>query len=235
MWQEAYKQIWHVVSALFADRIDAGQRLGATLREFIEQECAGEGVVVLALPRGGVPVGYHVAEALDAPLDVFVVRKLGAPTQPELAMGAIATGGVRVINQEVVRALHVTPLQIEETAEREGRELERREQAYRGDRAPADVTGKCVLLIDDGVATGYTMRAAVEALRQLQPKQIIVAVPVAAKDTCEELKQHADAIVCLFTPFDFVAVGQWYRRFDQTSDDEVRLLLEHAAERADWQ
>jgi predicted phosphoribosyltransferase len=218
---------------MFADRIDAGQRLGATLREFIEEECAGEDTIVLALPRGGVPVGYEVAKALDAPLDVFVVRKLGAPTQPELAMGAIASGGVRVINQEVVHALHVTPQQMEETARREGQELERREHTYRGNRAPLDVTGRCVLLVDDGVATGYTMRAAVEALRQLQPKEIIVAVPVAAKQTCEELRRHADAIVCLFTPFDFAAVGQWYRRFEQTSDDEVRLLLERAAERTD--
>lgn len=218
---------------MFADRIDAGQRLGATLHEFIEQECAGEEPVVLALPRGGVPIGYQVAKALHAPLDVFVVRKLGAPTQPELAMGAIASGGVRVINQEVVRALHITPQQMEDTAELEARELQRREHAYRGDRTPVDLMGKCVLLVDDGVATGYTVRAAVEALRQFQPKEIIVAVPVAAKDTCEELKRHADAVVCLFTPFDFVAVGQWYRRFDQTSDDEVRLLLERAAERTE--
>lgn len=218
---------------MFADRIEAGQRLGATLHDFIAQECAGEQPVVLALPRGGVPIGYQVAKALGAPLDVFLVRKLGAPTQPELAMGAIASGGVRVINQQVVSALHIAPQQIEETAERETRELERREHAYRGNRAPVDVAGKCALLVDDGVATGYTMRAAVEALRQLQPKQIVVAVPVAAKETCLELKRHADAVVCLFTPFDFVAVGQWYRRFEQTSDDEVRLLLERSTERAD--
>ena len=218
---------------MFADRIDAGQRLGATLREFIQEECAGEDTVVLALPRGGVPVGYQVAKALGAALDVFVVRKLGAPTQPELAMGAIASGGVRVVNEEVVRALNVTPQQMEETAEREGQELERRERAYRGGRAPLDITGRCILLVDDGVATGYTMRAAVEALRQLQPKEIIVAVPVAAKETCERLKRYADAVVCLFTPFDFAAVGQWYRRFEQTSDDEVRLLLERASEEID--
>lgn len=216
---------------MFTDRIEAGQRLAATLQQFIEQECAGEEPVVLALPRGGVPVGYEVAKTLDAPLDVFIVRKLGAPIQPELAMGAIASGGVRVINQEVVRALQITPQQIEETAERETRELERREHTYRGNHAAVDVTGRCVLLVDDGVATGYTMRAAVEALRQLRPKQIVVAVPVAAKETCLELKREADAVVCLFTPFDFVAVGQWYRRFEQTSDDEVRLLLERAAER----
>ena len=214
---------------MFADRIDAGRRLGAGVRAFVQGECGGEEMVVLALPRGGVPVGYQVAKALNAPLDVFVVRKLGAPTQPELAMGAIASGGVRVINEEVVRALHVTPQQMEETAEREGRELERRERAYRGDRPPVDVTGKCVLLVDDGVATGYSMRAAVAALRQRHPKQIIVAVPVAAKDTCDELQREADAVVCLSTPYDFVAVGQWYRRFEQTDDEEVRLLLERSA------
>jgi putative phosphoribosyl transferase len=215
---------------LFADRIDAGQRLGANLREFIDQECAGDETVVLALPRGGVPVAYQVAKALGSSLDVFVVRKLGAPQQPELAMGAIASGGVRVLNEEVVRALHVTPEQLAETAERETRELERREQAYRGDRAPLDVKGKCVLLVDDGVATGYTMRAAVEALRQRGPKKIIIAVPVAAKDTCEDLKRHADAVICLMMPYDFAAVGQWYRHFDQTIDDEVRLLLVGSAE-----
>jgi predicted phosphoribosyltransferase len=215
---------------LFADRIDAGQRLGANLRDFIDRECAGEETVVLALPRGGVPVAFHVAKALGAPLDVFVVRKLGAPPQPELAMGAIASGGVRVMNDEVVRALRVTPEELAETAERETRELERREHAYRSGRPPVDVRGKCVLLVDDGVATGYTMRAAVAALRQRGPKKIIIAVPVAAKDTCEDLKRHADAVICLMTPYDFAAVGQWYRHFDQTSDDEVRLLLERAAE-----
>jgi predicted phosphoribosyltransferase len=215
---------------MFADRIDAGQRLGASLREFVEQECSGDETVVLALPRGGVPVGYQVAKALGSSLDVFVVRKLGAPQQPELAMGAIASGGVRVINDEVVRALHITPEQLAETAERESRELERREHAYRGDRAPLDVRGKCVLLVDDGVATGYTMRAAVSALRQRGPKKIIIAVPVAAQDTCQDLKRHADAVVCLMTPYDFAAVGQWYRHFDQTNDEEVRLLLERSAE-----
>jgi putative phosphoribosyl transferase len=217
---------------LFVDRIDAGRRLGASLREFIDQECAGDETVVLALPRGGVPVAYQVARALGSSLDVFVVRKLGAPQQPELAMGAIASGGICVINDEVVRGLHITPEQLAETVARETRELERREHAYRGDRTPVDVKGKCVLLVDDGVATGYTMRAAVAALRQREPKKIIVAVPVAAKDTFEELKRHADAVVCLMTPYDFAAVGQWYRHFDQTSDEEVRLLLERAAETA---
>ncbi|HXS11484.1 MAG TPA: phosphoribosyltransferase [Acidobacteriaceae bacterium] len=215
---------------MFADRIDAGQRLGARLQEFFSEERADRQIVVLALPRGGVPVAYQVAKALGSPLDVFVVRKLGAPQQPELAMGAIASGGVRAINEEVVRALHVTPEQLAETVERETRELERREHAYRGDRAPVDVKGRCALVVDDGVATGYTMRAAVTALRQREPGKIIIAVPVAAKDTFEELKRHADAVVCLITPFDFAAVGQWYRHFDQTSDEEVRLLLERSAE-----
>lgn len=209
--------------------MDAGQRLGAQLREHPDEECVVPEIVVLALPRGGVPVAYQVAKALTAPLDVFVVRKLGAPQQPELAMGAIASGGVRVINDEVVHALRITPEQLADTAERESRELERREHAYRGDREPLDVKGKCVLLIDDGVATGYTMRAAVAALRQREPKKIIIAVPVAAQDTLEDLKRHADAVVCLMTPYDFAAVGQWYGRFDQTSDEEVRMLLERAA------
>lgn len=215
---------------MFADRMDAGQKLAASLWEIIDPECAGGESVVLALPRGGVPVAYQVAKALGSPLDVFVVRKLGAPRQPELAMGAIASGGVRVINEEIVRALHVTPEQLADTAERETRELERREHAYRGDRAPLDVKGKCVLLVDDGVATGYSMRAAVAALRQREPRKIIIATPVAAQDTCRDLKQHADAVVCLMTPYDFAAVGQWYRQFEQTSDEEVRLLLERSAE-----
>jgi predicted phosphoribosyltransferase len=210
---------------MFADRIDAGQKLGERLRELAVSMCDNREVVVLALPRGGVPVGREVARALGAKLDVFLVRKLGAPMQEELAMGAIASGGVRVINDDVVRTLRITPQQLDQTAERETRELERRELAYRGERPPVDVQGNCVLLVDDGIATGYTMRAAVTALRQIQPKQIVVAVPVAAKDTCEELKQHADAVVCLFTPPDFVAVGQWYRSFEQTSDEEVRAML----------
>jgi len=157
---------------LFADRVDAGQRLGANLREFLERECAGDETVVLALPRGGVPVGYQVAKALGSSLDVFVVRKLGTPQQPELAMGAIASGGVRVINEEVVFALRITPEQLVETAERETRELERREHAYRGDRVPIVVKDKCILLVDDGVATGYTMRAAVAETHDVRPHTI---------------------------------------------------------------
>lgn len=215
---------------MFADRVDAGQRLGASLQGHLTAECADGNLIVLALPRGGVPVAYEVAKTLGAPLDVFVVRKLGAPVQPELAMGAIASGGVRVINEEVVRGLRITPEEVEATTQSEARELERREHAYRGDRAPLHVSGRCVLLVDDGIATGYTMRAAVAALRQLGPQRIIVAVPVAARDTCRDLEHEADAVVCLFTPFEFVAVGQWYRQFEQTTDDEVRLLLERPAE-----
>lgn len=218
---------------LFQDRAEAGQRLGARLREFVQQEFAAQEpapdpVLVLALPRGGVPVGFHVARQLRAPLDVFVVRKLGAPAHEELAMGAIASGGVRVMNEEVVRALRITPAQIEVTTAREFEELGRREHAYRQDRAPLEVNGRSVFLVDDGLATGYTMRAAVAALRHEHPRRIIVAVPVAARSTCEELDAEADAAICLFTPFKFAAVGQWYRNFAQTSDEEVRELLDRA-------
>lgn len=213
---------------MFADRIEAGRLLGAQLRNLDPSACEGAEIVVLALPRGGVPVGYEVAEALGAPLDVFLVRKLGAPMQRELAMGAIASGGVCVMNDQIVRALQITRTQIDEAIADETRELERRELAYRGDRPPLDVAGRCVFLVDDGVATGYTMRAAVQALRRRNPKRIIVAVPVAAQSTCEELRQYADSVVCLMTPFDFAAVGQWYHRFEQTSDEEVRQLLERA-------
>ena len=224
---------------MFADRIEAGRLLGAQLQNLelqnpelqdpAQSACEGASIVVLALPRGGVPVGYEVATALGAPLDVFVVRKLGAPMQRELAMGAIASGGVCVMNEEAVRALRITQTQIAEAIADETRELQRRELAYRGDRPPLDVAGRCVLLVDDGVATGYTMRAAVEALRQRNPSKIIVAVPVAAQSTCTELEHYADSVICLMTPFDFAAVGQWYHRFEQTSDDEVRLLLELSA------
>jgi predicted phosphoribosyltransferase len=225
---------------VFQDRVEAGQHLGARLREFIRQDLAAQKpvpallpVLVLALPRGGLPVGFEVARELGAPLDVFVVRKLGAPGHEELAMGAIASGGVRVMNDKVVKALRITPAQIEETTARELQELQRRERAYRGERAPLKVSGRTVLLVDDGLATGYTMRAAVAALRQKDPKRIVVAVPVAARATCEELHKEADAALCLFTPLEFVAVGQWYRNFTQTSDDEVRALLDRAA--GEWQ
>jgi predicted phosphoribosyltransferase len=215
---------------LFQDRRDAGRRLGTRLREFVlEKSLDPEKIVVLALPRGGVPVGFEVAAALQAPLDIFVVRKLGAPGHEELAMGAIASGGVRVMNDEIVRALDVTPEQLEITTNREKQELERREEAYRAGRPPVVVRARTVVLVDDGLATGYTMRAAVAALRRSEPERIIVAVPVAARSTCAELEKEADDVVCLFAPFDFVAVGQWYRNFAQTSDEEVRQLLAESA------
>jgi len=213
---------------LFRDRRDAGQKLGVQLRKFFEQNAAEEPaqVLVLGLPRGGVPVAFEVALALNASLDIFVVRKLGAPGHEELAMGAIASGGIRELNAEVIDALKIAASQIEEIAAREGHELERRERLYRGDRSPLEVSGKSAVLVDDGLATGYTMRVAVAALRQLHPEKIVVAVPVAARSVCEEVEKKADAVVCLYTPMEFTAVGEWYGDFAQTSDDEVRSLLE---------
>jgi len=207
--------------ALFRDRTDAGRQLARRLLDF-----KGRDVVILALPRGGVPVAAQVARSLGAPLDVFIVRKLGTPGHEELAMGAIASGGVRVLNEEVIRALGIPEEIIEEVARRELRELVRREQDYRGQRPPPDVAGRTVILIDDGLATGSTMRAAVRALRLLGPRQIVVAVPVGAPPTCAELGAEADGIVCLATPEPFMSVGSWYEDFAQTSDEEVRGLLE---------
>ena len=185
-------------------------------------------VVVLALPRGGVPVGYEVAQRLGAPLDVFIVRKLGVPGQEELAMGAIASGGVVVLNDDVVRGLDLTPDVIERVAREEGRELERREQAYREDAPPLDVAGMAVIVVDDGLATGSSMRAAVEALRRLRPARIVVAVPAAPVSTCRELAAEVDEVVCATTPSPFFAVGQHYWDFTQTTDEEVRDLLRAA-------
>ncbi len=211
---------------LFRDRSEAGQRLGAQLTEF-----ANQGGLVLALPRGGVPVGFEVARLLNAPLDVVVVRKLGVPGQEELAMGAVASGSVRVLNWEVIRACALSSRQIDAVAAKETQELRRREQAYRGDRTRIDVHGRTIILVDDGLATGSTMRAAVAALRHEKPKQIIVAVPVAPPSTCAEMEKTADRVVCLYTPLKFNSVGQWYQNFSQTSDGEVRELLDRAAER----
>ncbi len=207
---------------LFYDRADAGWQLAARL-----QELAGRSdVLVLALPRGGVPVGYEVARALGAPLDVFVVRKLGVPWQPELAMGAIASGGTRVMNAEVLHGVGITEQEIEMITARERKELEAREQRYRGLRPPIDLKGKTVILVDDGLATGSSMRAAALAVRQRDPARVIIVVPVAAAQTCDELRQEGNEVVCLATPEPFLAVGQWYREFTQTSDEEVRRLLE---------
>src|SRR5260370_15372995 len=210
---------------LFHDRTDAGRQLAAELEEYAHRP----DVIVLALPRGGVPVAFEVAQALGAPLDVFLVRKLGLPGHPELAMGAIASGGVRVLNEDVVATLRIRDDVIDEVAAEEAQELERREQAYRDGRPAPDVRGRTVSLIDDGLATGSTMRAAVAALRQLGPSRIIVAVPIAATETCAALAEEGDGIVCARTPRPFYAVGVWYENFSQTTDEEVRDLLARAA------
>ena len=212
---------------LFRDRADAGRHLLSRLGAYHGRP----DVVVLGLPRGGIPVGYEVARGLGAPLDVFVVRKLGVPGQEELAMGAIATGGVRVVNRDVVDALHIAPDVLDRAAEAERRELERRERSYRGDRPEPRVEGRTVILVDDGLATGSTMRAAVQALRQQRPARIVVAVPVAAFATCEELRREVEDVVCFATPEPFMAVGRFYDDFSQTTDEEVHDLL--ASARAD--
>jgi predicted phosphoribosyltransferase len=211
----------------FGDRHDAGRRLGEALAA-AGYDRDGD-VIILALPRGGVPVAYEVARRLDAPLDVFLVRKLGVPGHEELAMGAIASGGVLVLNDDVLRHAHVGQAEVEHAARREAAELARRERAYRGDRPPPAVHGKTVILIDDGLATGASMRAAAEAVSRLNPKKVVVAVPVAAPETCEQFRALVDDVVCAVTPQPFAAVGMWYEDFSQTSDDEVRELLERAA------
>jgi len=214
---------------VFRDRADAGRRLAQRLHGYANRP----DVIVLALPRGGVPVGYEVARALGAPLDVFLVRKLGYPGQEEFAFGAIASGGVRVLNMNLLRRFHVPDATVEAIAARELRELERRETAYRGSTAPPSVRGRTVVLVDDGVATGSTMRAAAAALRRMDPARIVVAVPVGAADSCRDFGEVVDEVVCAETPAPFQAVGQWYDDFPQTTDDEVRELLERArAERS---
>ncbi len=210
---------------LFRNRNEAGLRLAAQLTEF-----AGSDALVLALPRGGVPVAFEVAHSLHAPLDVFVVRKLGVPGREELAMGAIASGGIRVLNQKVVRDLRISSQQIDAVEAKEAREVQRREQEYRGSRERMDVRGCTAILVDDGLATGSTMRAAVAALRLQRPRLIVAAVPVAPPSICAELAREADRVVCLYTPPEFVSIGQWYQNFSQTSDEEVRELLDLAAE-----
>jgi len=208
-------------SRLFRDRTEAGRFLARGLGAYANRP----DVVVLALPRGGVPVAYEVAQALHAPLDVFVVRKLGVPGHEELAMGAIASGGVRVLNDDLVQRLGVPDAAIDAVARGEQLELERRERLYRGGRPPADLRGRTVILVDDGLATGSTMLAAVRAVRLQRPARIVVAVPTAAAETCEALRSEADNVVCASTPRPFRAVGAWYVDFSQTSDDEVRELL----------
>ncbi len=209
----------------FADRTVAGRRLAGALSAF------ADGPLVLALPRGGVPVAFEVARALDAELDVFVVRKLGVPGHEELAMGAIASGGTAVLNDAVIAELDVPRTAIDDVVLHEGRELARRERAYRGTSAPLDVRTRVVLVVDDGMATGATMRAALTALRSQAPARLIVAVPVAARETCDELAGLADEIVCPETPTPFLGVGMWYHDFTQTTDDDVRRLLASARDR----
>jgi putative phosphoribosyl transferase len=211
---------------LFHDRTEAGQILADKLASYANRP----DVLVLALPRGGVPVGHEVAQALHAPLDVFLVRKLGLPGQEELAMGAIASGGTRVLNEEVVSKLDIPEEVIDAVAAEEQQELNRREHDYRAGRPPPDVRGRTIILVDDGLATGSTMRAAVAALRQQGPARIVVAVPVGAPETCAELQHEADEVVCAETPEPFYAVGAWYKNFSQTTDEEVRELLARAAE-----
>ena len=216
------------MTSRFRDRREAGRFLAERLGAYASRP----DLVILALPRGGVPVAYEVARALHAPLDVFVVRKLGVPGAEELAMGAVATGGVRVLNDEVVQALGI-PLDIVEAVTGwERRELARREAAYRGARPAPDVRGRPVVLVDDGLATGATMHAAIAALRQQQPAKIVIAVPTASPDVCEAFRAEADDVICAITPEPFQAVGSWYEDFSQTSDDEVRELLARAEREA---
>jgi predicted phosphoribosyltransferase len=213
----------------FRDRAEAGRLLAERLREYAGRD----DVVVLGLPRGGVPVAYEVAKELDAPLAVFVVRKLGVPGHEELAMGAIASGGLLVLDERLVRALGIDEAQLERTIATELRELERRQAAYGDGRDPPELAGKTVILVDDGLATGATMRAAALAVRRLDPARVVVAVPVAAEETCDQFRDVVDEIICEVTPRPFRAVGLWYDDFSQTTDDEVRELVGRAAERGE--
>jgi predicted phosphoribosyltransferase len=210
----------------FRDRREAGRLLATKLAAYANRP----DVIVLALPRGGVPVAYEVARGLGAPLDIFLVRKLGVPGYQELAMGAIATGGVRVLNDQLVGGLRIPDYIVDEVAASEQQELARRERLYRGDRPTPDVRGRTVILVDDGLATGATMLAAVKALRQQQPARIVVAVPTASPETCEQLRAEVDEVICAITPEPFHAVGLWYEDFSQTTDEEVRDLLARSTE-----
>lgn len=215
---------------VFADRVDAGRALGARVASALAERERGD-VLVLALPRGGVPVACEVADALDAPLDVLLVRKLGVPGQEELALGAIASGGVRVLNEELLAELGLPPSEVDAIAARELEELKRRERSYRGERPAPSLEGRTVVLVDDGLATGATMRAAAKAVRQLGPAAVVVAVPVAPPDAVDALRQEVDDVVAVLTPERLSSVGQWYGDFSQTTDEEVRALLVRAAGR----
>ena len=216
------------MTARYRNRREAGRRLGAELKDYAGRT----DVVVLGLPRGGVPVAYEVARALGAPLDVFVVRKLGLPMHPEFAMGAIASGGGQVIDRDVVRRFGVTEAQLDAVIAREERELARREHRFRDNRPPGDVQGKTVILVDDGLATGATMAAAAAALRAEGPAKLVIGVPVASPETCDAFRDIVDEIVCALTPEHFHAVGLWYEDFTQTTDEEVHDLLAQSRESA---
>ncbi len=211
---------------IFTDRVEAGRMLAERLKAYAMRK----DLTVLGIPRGGVPVAFEIAEALGAQLDVFVARKLGVPGQEELAFGAIASGGVRVLDPEIIGALGISEADIEEVTARERRELERRERLYRGAKAPLDVVGRTVILVDDGIATGSSIRAAIAALRHLQPARLIVAAPVAPLATCARLRQEVDDLVCVDTPKSFRAIGEFYEDFSQVTDQEVTGLL-----RRNWQ
>jgi putative phosphoribosyl transferase len=210
--------------AFFKDRVDAGRKLAKELSKYANRS----DVLILALPRGGVPVAFEVAKELNVKMDVFIVRKLGVPGNEELAMGAIASDNIRVLNEDVVRSFQIPERVIDMVAENELRELERREHAYRGDRPKPEVSGSIVILIDDGLATGATMRAAAAALKTKNPAKIVVAVPTAARDTCEFFGREVDEVICVTTPEPFYGVGAWYGDFSQTTDKEVCELLEKA-------
>lgn len=211
---------------IFEDRVDAGRRLAEKLQAYRDRN----DVIVLGIPRGGVPVAFEIAKSLHAPLDIFVARKLGVPWQEELAFGAIASGGVRILDQDIVEAVRITPEEIESVTRRASAELKRRESAYRGNRPPLAVEGKTVVLVDDGIATGSSLRAAIAAVRLLKPAHLVVAAPVAPLSTYNRLKRDVDDLVCVGTPVDFFAIGQFYADFSPTTDEEVTELLRLAAE-----
>ncbi len=213
----------------FPDRVQAGEALA----ERLAQDGNWQDALVLALPRGGVPVAFEVAQCLGLELDILVVRKLGVPGNPELAMGAIASGGVRVMNDDIVHYIHISKAEIDGTVAQETHELLRRERAYRGDRPRPAIEGRAVILVDDGLATGATMRAAVQAVRKMSAGSVTVAVPVAAPDSVALLEPLAERIVCLYLPHDLYAIGRWYQNFDQTSDRQVMELLQRAWSKGD--
>ncbi len=206
----------------FRDRFDAGRLLAQQLKPKYGQ---GKDVIVLGLPRGGVPIASEIAKALHAPLDICIVRKLGVPENREVAMGAIASGGIMILNEDLVQSLNISQAELEEVIVREWQELERRERLYRGDRSMPNLHNHTVILVDDGMATGSTLKAALSVIKQQQPKEIVVAVPVAPPDVCDELKQEVDAVVCLLTPKYLYSISLWYTDFSPTSDQQVRELL----------